>query len=431
MRAKRPWNVPSTRAWATTLRVLSLALVVGIAWMVVQRMAIMVLATSAVLVLLLTVSAVRSLRAELHRVRHREQRLRAVLDTAADGIIAFDERRRVQSVNPAARALFGVAPDDIIDRSLDDFIKSSEGAFFDPDCPDFDASRGTMRRCAATGYRKDGTHIELELGLGDSVVEGRRLFVGTFRDASAQGHHEEQRRKSQQLEVVAQLAASAAHDFNNLLMGVSGCADAAISRLEDTSGARSYVEHICNAAKSGAALSQRLSVLARRSDSVGSLVGHEGSVASACEGDPERIDRRAGTVLLVEDDPLVRMTVHGYLQEAGFRVLEAGNGEEAERIASYESLDLLVSDIVLFDLSGAELAQQLAIRHPTLPSVLMSAHPAEYLQETGCIRPGTAILQKPFTRRQLWDAIPPDTSPRPELIDLGDIAPLDEELGPP
>jgi len=110
---------------------------------------------------------------------------------------------------------------------------------------------------------------------------------------------------------------------------------------------------------------------------------------------------------VVEDEPLVRLTVRHYLRSAGHRVVEAGDGEEAidisERYAG--KLDLLLTDIVLPDLSGGEVARAVQTCNPKLAVLYMSAHGPGQLISTGRIRPSDHLLQKPFTESQLLAAI--------------------------
>ncbi|MCC7383222.1 MAG: PAS domain S-box protein [Deltaproteobacteria bacterium] len=117
----------------------------------------------------------------------------------------------------------------------------------------------------------------------------------------------------------------------------------------------------------------------------------------------ETTPHHAETVLLIEDDPLVRMTVHGYLDRAGYRVLEARDGEEARRIWSraQEEIAVLLTDISLPLIGGHRLAREFLAQRPECQVVFMSAFPEEKLLKEGRLEPGALSLQKPFTSDEL------------------------------
>jgi two-component system, cell cycle sensor histidine kinase and response regulator CckA len=114
----------------------------------------------------------------------------------------------------------------------------------------------------------------------------------------------------------------------------------------------------------------------------------------------------AGTIVLVEDDEPVREAIRTILENAGLRVLEARDGIEALCTcrAHPGEIDLVLSDVVMPKLGGAELARTLAIDAPTTKIIYMSGYanrspPGEWPQEIG------RVLQKPFTPEQLLDWI--------------------------
>jgi PAS domain S-box-containing protein len=107
------------------------------------------------------------------------------------------------------------------------------------------------------------------------------------------------------------------------------------------------------------------------------------------------------TVLVVEDEHVVRTLVASVLAEAGYRVLQAGSGEEAFALteAPLERVDLVVSDVVMPSLSGPQVVARLRERHPELRVLYMSGHAMNLLRpEDLC---GARLLRKPFTRAQL------------------------------
>lgn len=105
------------------------------------------------------------------------------------------------------------------------------------------------------------------------------------------------------------------------------------------------------------------------------------------------------TILVVDDEPLVRTFVSRALKDKGYGVIEADSAERAmERLMfRQQPLALLLSDVGLPGASGADLARQAKLLHPKLPTLLISATPKQSLVREGVIREGTDLLQKPFS----------------------------------
>jgi two-component system cell cycle sensor histidine kinase/response regulator CckA len=111
------------------------------------------------------------------------------------------------------------------------------------------------------------------------------------------------------------------------------------------------------------------------------------------------VTRHSETVLLVEDEPGVRHLSKRILGSAGYRVLEAGNGDEAERLfAEHASaIDLVVTDVVMPGCGGPELLARLQARVPTLRVLYMSGYTEQGAATRAGIDRGLPFLQKPFT----------------------------------
>jgi DNA-binding response OmpR family regulator len=109
------------------------------------------------------------------------------------------------------------------------------------------------------------------------------------------------------------------------------------------------------------------------------------------------------TVLLVEDDTMVRSLAREMLALHGYRVLEAQSGTEALRVLeeSEGPIDLVLTDVVMPQMGGAELATRLAGLRPGLPVLFMSGYPDEALARHGMVDAGAYYLQKPFTAEAL------------------------------
>jgi PAS domain S-box-containing protein len=118
---------------------------------------------------------------------------------------------------------------------------------------------------------------------------------------------------------------------------------------------------------------------------------------------PAPPQHRAGTVLVVEDEPLVRDYVTRTLTKAGYSVLTAPDGPAALELSSSHRgrLDLLLTDVVMPQFDGRELARRLREDRPDLPVVFMSG----YSDDPDGSGPQDTLLQKPFASGELLDAI--------------------------
>jgi PAS domain S-box-containing protein len=112
----------------------------------------------------------------------------------------------------------------------------------------------------------------------------------------------------------------------------------------------------------------------------------------------ERI-RGSETILIVEDDEMVRRLVCQALRMYGYQVVEAANAGEALLICEthQRSLPLMVTDIVMPQLSGQELAARLAPLHPKMRVIYMSGYTDDAVVRHGVLNSTTFFLQKPFT----------------------------------
>ncbi|HVB70191.1 MAG TPA: response regulator [Acidimicrobiales bacterium] len=128
--------------------------------------------------------------------------------------------------------------------------------------------------------------------------------------------------------------------------------------------------------------------------------------AAASPAAPEvvEIPRGSATVLLVDDDEGLRRLMSQVLSRNGYHVVEAASGEEAAQLAGGGEPDLLVSDVVMGEMSGRDLAEALQGRQPGL-KVLLTSGTAEPSIVNG-LGPGRAsFLAKPFKPSGLIDAV--------------------------
>jgi PAS domain S-box-containing protein len=118
--------------------------------------------------------------------------------------------------------------------------------------------------------------------------------------------------------------------------------------------------------------------------------------------EPRGAARRHELVLVVEDEEDVGRLTRRILERHGYRVLLAASPSEALTLAaSNGGIDVLLSDVVLPEMSGRVLGGKLLSTHPDLRILYMSGYPDDALSEKGILEPGTAFIEKPFTANAL------------------------------
>lgn len=121
-------------------------------------------------------------------------------------------------------------------------------------------------------------------------------------------------------------------------------------------------------------------------------------------GEPQRaLARGSETILIVEDEERVRSLVRSVLESSGYIVLSAQHGQEALAVLKQHPsrVQLLVTDVVLPEMSGPELVALLAPLYRELKVLYMSGYTPDAIQHHSLLSPRTAYLQKPFTPEKL------------------------------
>jgi two-component system, cell cycle sensor histidine kinase and response regulator CckA len=121
---------------------------------------------------------------------------------------------------------------------------------------------------------------------------------------------------------------------------------------------------------------------------------------------PERHDvipRGNETVLLVDDEPLVRESTRRMLVSLGYSVVSAKNSEEALSVAGerLDGIDLVISDVIMPGMNGLELARELSRLRPSVKVLFVSGYTAGVLAERGVLKESVAFLQKPIALETL------------------------------
>jgi PAS domain S-box-containing protein len=135
------------------------------------------------------------------------------------------------------------------------------------------------------------------------------------------------------------------------------------------------------------------------------LPRHEPGPGFAVLGQADRRSLPTGveTLLLVEDEAAVRSSARRLLERHGYTVVEARHGRDALRIVEEgeRRIDLVLTDLVMPEMGGRELAERLRARHPGIKVLFMSGYSERAVTSDGTMPPGTGFVEKPFTVEQL------------------------------
>ncbi|OBS50534.1 histidine kinase [Methylosinus sp. 3S-1] len=174
--------------------------------------------------------------------------LRALVESAVDGIVTLDESGVILSVNSAALRMFAYEPGEAIGRPFGLFVPQAlePGSFL----ADWPAARDAEPEVGGlVGRRKDGSAFPLELTITEAPFEGGRLFIGFLRDLTERRRAEAQMHKLRvdRFDLMAQVAAGVAHEVNQPLSAIAaylGTARRLLQRVRRGEGVAVDLERI-------------------------------------------------------------------------------------------------------------------------------------------------------------------------------------------
>ncbi len=193
--------------------------------------------------------------------------LRAVVNTAVDGVILIDDKGIVTMFNPACERLFGYTAEEVMGQNVKMLMPSQFRNEHDTYLGNYHRTHhakiiGIGRE--VEGQRKDGSTFPMNLSVGEAEQEGGSIFVGIIHDLTDRKHTENQLVQAQKMEAVGQLSGGLAHDFNNLLTVIIGNADLLFDKLIVRPDMQKQATAIRAAGLRGAVLTQRLLAFSRR-----------------------------------------------------------------------------------------------------------------------------------------------------------------------
>ena len=116
---------------------------------------------------------------------------------------------------------------------------------------------------------------------------------------------------------------------------------------------------------------------------------------------------RTETIIVAEDDRVVRFLAESILIQHGYQVLVAASGRECLQLAGKHSgpIHLLLADVVMPDMNGKELYRRLRASRPAMQGLYMSGYPRDVIARRGVLEDKTEFIQKPFSVAALADKV--------------------------
>jgi PAS domain S-box-containing protein len=169
-------------------------------------------------------------------LRETAERLHAILESAADGILAIDANGTIESANPAASRIFGYDHEELLGANVSMLMPSPHRERHDAYVKHF-LDTGEARIIGigreVTGIRKDGSEFPLYLAVSEGRHRDRPIFTGIVRDLTELRRAEARAQSAEQLASLAVITAGIAHDVGTPMNVILGYADMLRDSLED------------------------------------------------------------------------------------------------------------------------------------------------------------------------------------------------------
>ena len=201
-------------------------------------------------------------------IAHDPRVLYAFMEAALDAIVVSDADGTIIRANPATAKLFGYDLNEMLGRNVRILMPQALADLHDGFMA-YHLTTGQKRIIGmgreVEGQTKDGRIFPLHLSVGETEVEGDRLFVAILHNLSHQAATQEALARSQRLDAIGQLTGGIAHDFNNLLTVVMGNLELVETRTLDDRHL-SLIRDALASAELGAELTARLMIFAKKTE---------------------------------------------------------------------------------------------------------------------------------------------------------------------
>lgn len=198
-----------------------------------------------------------------------EASTRAIVQSAIDGIVTFDQQGSITSWNPAAARFFGYTAEEVLGEHITMLFPASERqtaqSFLLPAVPvsalpSPEHSSGREMLC----QHKNDIKFPLEILVNTVVVGTQWLHIGFLRDITERKHLEAQLRQTQKMEAIGTLAGGIAHDFNNMLAAILGYTELATYEVPDGTPAWHHLQEVLTAGRRAKELVQQILTFSRQ-----------------------------------------------------------------------------------------------------------------------------------------------------------------------
>ena len=325
--------------------------------------------------------------------------LQQVLEQCRDAVFLANAEGVITRVNPAFERLTGYSSSEIVGKDLSLIIEQGAAS------PQYQQLwRSLFENKPYDGQQqirtKSGKSCTIQLIV--TPVRGAQLRILSLVGTAVVMAEQEQSILPDSSRVL--------HDLRNMLLVVIAHAELALDVLPREHPARPHLESSKSAAQNAAALAHEFTQGISSADHVTGkasqgprTVDHLPSMRQS-EGGQEVREEKLATILFVEDESLVLDASTEFLQRAGYNVLSAMTGGDAiELVRSYSGrIDLLITDMVLPQVGGSDLAAAITATHPEVKVLAISGHPEDYVLR----QPGIGhCLVKPFTFSDLEEKV--------------------------
>jgi PAS domain S-box-containing protein len=191
-------------------------------------------------------------------------KLRALLESASEGIVAIDGEGKILLVNAKSEELFGYRREELVGQTVETLLPDDLRSVHSGHRQEYFAYFAHPRT-RAMGFgmtlaarRKDGTTFPVEISLSFVHEDESVVVLALITDITKRKRFEEQLRETAKLESLGVLAGGVAHDFNNLLTGVLGNASMAMEQLPAGSPIRALIEDVVRSSERAALLTKQM-----------------------------------------------------------------------------------------------------------------------------------------------------------------------------
>jgi PAS domain S-box-containing protein len=322
-------------------------------------------------------------------------RFRGVVEKLPDIITVLDAAATVRYVSPALERIVGHATEHLVGRTLWEFVHPDDLPNVQNILAKAMHNPGITAPVEFRFRHRDGSWRVLE-ALGHSFPED----VGAVRCVVSMRDLTERTPLSRQLEAAAELAGGAAYEFNNLLTIIIARSDLVLRRVPTDDEIRRNVDLIQRSAQRAAELLQP-------------FLSTVDDAAASADPAPEvpriqaNVLRGSETVLLVDDEDGIRRLLTETLGMGGYTVLQARHGSEALDLCERHPgpIHVMVTDVVMPQMSGRELAQRVRPIRPDMKVLYVSGYADISVTHHGVIDADSAFLPKPFMPQALAQKI--------------------------